>query len=80
MDKSVIIIGAGIGGLATAVKLLSKGYKVTIYEKDKQIGGKINFIETDNFRFDLTASILMTPQIYKEVFEFTRKDYRDYIL
>lgn len=79
LNKSVIIIGAGIGGLATAVKLLSKGYKVTIYEKNKEIGGKVNFIETDNFKFDLTASILMTPEIYKEVFEFIGKDYKDYL-
>ncbi|WP_113673398.1 phytoene desaturase family protein [Vallitalea guaymasensis] len=79
MNKSVIIVGAGVGGLATAVKLLSKGYNVTIYEKNNRIGGRVNLIETDNFRFDLTASILMTPEIYKDVFRYVGKDYKDYI-
>ena len=79
MNKSVIIVGAGVGGLATAVKLLSKGYNVTIYEKNTRIGGRVNLIETDNFRFDLTASILMTPEIYKDVFRYVGKDYKDYI-
>ena len=65
MSKKVIIVGAGVGGLATAVRLLSRGYEVKIYEKEQRIGGKINIIEADNFVFDLTASILMCPQEYK---------------
>ncbi|WP_350445878.1 phytoene desaturase family protein [Anaeromonas frigoriresistens] len=72
-------MGAGVGGLATAVRLLSKGYSVKVYEKEQNIGGKVNQIETDNFKFDLTASILMTPEVYKEVFEYADKDYRDYL-
>ena len=68
MGKKVIIVGAGVGGLATAVRLLSRGYEVKIYEKEKTVGGKVNIIEKDSFTFDLTASILMRPQEYKEVF------------
>jgi phytoene desaturase len=79
LNKYVIIIGAGVGGLSTAVKLLSRGYKVVIYEKNNRIGGKVNLIETDKFRFDLTASILMTPKIYKDIFKYVGKDYRKYI-
>lgn len=79
LDKTAIIIGAGVGGLATAVRLLSKGYKVTIYEKEKSVGGKVNFIETENFKFDLTASILMTPEIYNEIFQYAGRDYKDYL-
>lgn len=77
--KSAIIVGAGIGGLAAAAKLSSKGYKVTVYEKDSKIGGKVNYIDTGRFKFDLTASILMTPHIYQEVFDYAGKDYRDYL-
>lgn len=79
MDKKVLIIGAGVGGLATAVRLLSKGFKVEIYEKEEKIGGRVNIIETKNFKFDLTASILMTPNIYKEIFEVANRDYEDYL-
>lgn len=51
MNKKVIIIGTGIGGLASAIRLLGKGYEVKIYEKEETIGGKVNLIETPDFKF-----------------------------
>lgn len=50
-----------------------------IYEKNETIGGRVNIIETDTFRFDLSASILMMPDLYKEVFSYVNKHYRDYL-
>lgn len=79
MKRKAIIIGAGIGGLATAVRLLGQGYEVEIFEKNKQIGGKINIFQQEGFRFDLTGSILMTPQIYKDVFHNVNRQYEDYL-
>lgn len=79
MSKKVIIIGAGIGGLSTALRLLNNGYEVEVYEKDETIGGRVNIIETETFRFDLSASILMMPDLYKEIFSYVNKDYRDYL-
>lgn len=79
MKKKVIIIGAGVGGLATAVRLLKNGYEVEIYEKEENIGGRVNIIETETFRFDLSASILMMPDSYKEIFSYVNKNYNDYL-
>lgn len=79
MDEKVIVVGAGIGGLATAIRLLYNGYKVEIYEKNETIGGRVNIIETDDFRFDLSASILMMPEAYKEIFSYSNKNYADYL-
>ena len=79
MNKKVIIVGAGIGGLSTALRLLKNGYEVEIYEKNKTIGGCVNFIETETFRFDLSASILMMPDPYKEIFSYVNKNYNDYL-
>ena len=50
--KSAIIIGAGLGGLSTALRLSSKGYKVTILEKYHSAGGRLNKLEIDGFRFE----------------------------
>ena len=44
-NKNIIIIGAGIGGLCTALRLAKKGYQVTILEKNKQPGGRLNQIK-----------------------------------
>jgi phytoene desaturase len=79
MKKSVLIIGSGIGGLSTAVRLLSKGYDVKVYEKENTIGGKTNQLVHYPFTFDLTASILMNREIYEEVFSDANLDYRNYI-
>ncbi len=79
MKKSVLIIGSGIGGLSTAVRLLSKGFDVKIYEKEKTIGGKTNQLVHHPFTFDLTASILMNREIYEEVFKYANLDYKNYI-
>ena len=78
MDENVIIIGGGIGGLSIGVRLLNKGYKVTILEKNEKVGGKINILESDKFKFDLTASILLTPKTYIDIFKEVGKDYKDY--
>ncbi|MEF9992298.1 MAG: phytoene desaturase family protein [Peptostreptococcaceae bacterium] len=77
--KKVIIVGAGIGGLCTGIRLLKEGYKVEIIEKENKVGGKVNQINEGDSKFDLTATILMTPQIYTELFTYINKDYTKYI-
>ena len=77
--KEVIVIGAGIGGLTTGIRLLKNGYRVKILEKENTVGGKINQINNNGDKFDLTASIIMTPQNYIEIFNYVNKDYSNYI-
>lgn len=76
--KKVIIIGGGIGGLCVAVRLLNEGYDVTILEKEDTVGGKVNIKTKDGARFDLTASVLMTPKSYTSIFSEVGKNYKDY--
>lgn len=78
MKKKVIVVGAGIGGLSIAARLLSKGLDVEVLEKNLTIGGKTNILKSGNFRFDLTASIPMFYKDYIDVFNFCKKDYRKY--
>jgi len=66
--KSVVIIGAGIGGITTAVYLAKNGYNVEVYEKNSAPGGRCGQLIRDGHRFDLGATMLMMPGIYREVF------------
>jgi len=81
-EKTAVIIGAGIGGIATSIFLAIKGYKVEIFEKNSGPGGRCGQIIKDGHRFDLGATMLMMPGIYQEVFNalgislLDRKDIR----
>jgi len=68
-DKTAVIIGAGIGGITTALFLAKNGYKVDIYEKNSSPGGRCGQVIRDGHRFDLGATMLMMPGIYREVFD-----------
>lgn len=79
MKKKITVIGAGAAGLASAIRLQHAGYDVTIYEKESTPGGKMNTVELDGYRFDLGPTIVMMPELYREVFELTGRDPDDYI-
>jgi phytoene desaturase len=68
-NKSVVIIGAGIGGIATSIYLAQKGYKVNIYEKNNMPGGRCGQLIHEGHRFDLGATMLLMPGVYREVFD-----------
>jgi len=67
--QSVIIVGAGVAGMATAIFLARNGFDVTVFEKNPQPGGRCGQIAHDGHRFDLGATILLMPSIYRQVFE-----------
>jgi phytoene desaturase len=68
-NKSALIIGAGIGGITTAIFLSKKGYRVDVFEKNPYFGGRCSQILRDGHRFDIGATILMMPSIYRNVFK-----------
>jgi len=76
-DRNAIIIGAGIGGLATSLFLAQKGYKVSIYEKNSAPGGRCGQMIRDGHRFDLGATMLMMPGVYHEVFDLLGLELRE---
>jgi len=65
---SVLIIGAGIGGIATSLFLAQKGYRVDVYEKNISAGGRCGNIIRDGHRFDVGATMMLMPEVYREVF------------
>jgi len=76
--KKVLVVGAGVSGLASAIRLQQQGFSVEIYEKNERAGGRMGVVEFDGFQFDLGPTILMMPQMYKEVFEFCGRNPDDY--
>ena len=72
--KNVVIIGSGIGGIVTAGNLARNGYNVTVFEKNAFAGGRCGKYVKDDHRFDVGATFLMMPGIYKEAFESVGKD------
>ncbi|MCE5331563.1 MAG: phytoene desaturase [Bacteroidales bacterium] len=67
-QKKAVIIGAGVGGIATAVFLAQKGFAVEVYEKNANAGGRCGQMIQDGHRFDLGATILLMPSLYRRVF------------
>jgi phytoene desaturase len=65
--KSAIIIGAGIGGIVTSLYLAKNGYSIDVLEKNAGPGGRCGHIIRDGHRFDLGATILLMPSVYREV-------------
>jgi len=77
--KEIIIIGAGLGGLSAACRLAKNGFSVTVLEKNESIGGKVNFVSADGYRFDTGASLLTMRHILEELFTFCEKRIEDYL-
>lgn len=74
MSRRVLIIGAGPGGLATAMLLAKDGYEVAIIEKRSRVGGRTSAIEADGYRFDLGPTFFLYPQILEEIFSAVGRD------
>ncbi len=64
----VVIIGAGLGGLATACRLAKAGHAVTVLEQDEKVGGRCNTFSKDGYTFDTGPSLLMMLDALKEFY------------
>ena len=76
--KRIIVCGAGIGGMVTALYLSHKGFEVEIFEKNLKPGGKMNEFVKDGYRFDTGPSLITMPYVFREFFEEIGKDIKDH--
>ncbi|WYP28115.1 phytoene desaturase family protein [Alkalihalobacillus sp. FSL W8-0930] len=79
MAKHIAIVGAGPGGLACAMLLSGRGYKVDVYEKHPYVGGRTSALKKDGFTFDRGPTFLSMPYILEELFDFVGRKLDDYL-
>lgn len=77
MSKA-IVVGAGIAGIAAALRLRKKGYEVDVFESNSYAGGKIHAFEKNGFRFDVGPSLFTMPHFVDEIFELFEVDPREH--
>jgi phytoene desaturase len=68
MSKEVLVIGAGPGGLASAILLAAAGLRVRVLERLPCVGGRTSTIEAQGFRFDLGPTFFLYPQVLDQIF------------
>ncbi|MEM9731931.1 MAG: phytoene desaturase [Pseudomonadota bacterium] len=74
-----VVIGAGFGGLAAAVRLGARGYRVTVVEKLEQAGGRASVFKQDGFTFDAGPTIITAPFVYEELWALCGKRMEDHV-
>ncbi|NQX91363.1 MAG: phytoene desaturase [Flavobacteriales bacterium] len=67
--KQAVVIGAGVGGLATSIRLARKGLRVTVVEASDSVGGKLKEIRSKCYRFDAGPSLFTLPELIEDLYE-----------
>ncbi len=77
--RKAIVIGAGFGGLAAALRLRAKGYDVTVLERLARAGGRAQVFERDGFRHDAGPTVITAPFLFEELFGLFNRRMEDYV-
>ncbi|MFD1341214.1 phytoene desaturase [Litorisediminicola beolgyonensis] len=74
-----VVIGAGLGGLASAMRLGARGYRVTVIDRLDVPGGRGSALWRDGHRFDLGPTIVTVPQVFRDLWSATGRSFDDEI-
>ncbi len=77
-SPTALIVGAGIGGIATSIRLAAKGYRVQVFEANGYPGGKLSEIRVGDYRFDAGPSLFTLPEQVEALFALAEKHTADY--
>jgi phytoene desaturase len=77
-NKACVVIGTGVAGIAAAIRMRNKGYKVTVFEANSFPGGKLSTETNKGYRFDMGPSVFTIPEYTDELFTLSGKNPRDY--
>lgn len=73
----VVVVGAGFGGLAAAVRLLVRGYRVTVVDRLDQPGGRARVFEENGHRFDAGPTVITAPFLFEELWRLAGRELAD---
>ena len=79
MNKKIIIIGSGFGGLGAACRLAAHGHDVEIFEKRDGPGGRAYVYEINGFKFDGGPTVITAPFMFDDIFKAAGKNREDYL-
>lgn len=74
----VIVIGSGVAGLASAIRMAVRGYAVEVYESNAYPGGKLTEIRLGDYRFDAGPSLFTMPEYFEELFALAGRSFQEY--
>ncbi|MFM7985816.1 MAG: NAD(P)-binding protein, partial [Candidatus Fonsibacter sp.] len=79
MPDSAVVIGAGFGGIASAIRLRAMNYNVTLIEKNSDLGGRARTFYKNGYTFDAGPTVITAPYLLDELFSLFKKDIKDYV-
>ncbi len=79
MQRTAIVIGGGLAGLAAATELAGRGVQVTLVERNQHLGGKMNVLTEKGFTFDMGPTILTMPNVVRGIIQRTGRNVSDYL-
>lgn len=74
-----IVVGAGLGGLSTAIRLAAGGWDVSIYDKNTEPGGRMSTVSAGGFTWDVGPTLIMMPEVLRELFAAAGRRLEDYL-
>src|SRR5688500_11040869 len=74
-----VVIGSGFGGLAAALRLRRRGYRVTVLEALDQPGGRARVFRREGYTFDAGPTVITAPYLLAELFALFGKSFGDYV-
>lgn len=77
-SESVIVIGSGVAGMATAIRLKQAGFDVLVIESNSYPGGKLSNVQLGDYRFDAGPSLFTLPNLVDELFQLCNKKRAEY--
>lgn len=77
-NTHAVVIGAGVAGLAAAIRLAVQGKAVTVFEKNSGPGGKLSDLQLGDYHFDAGPSLFTQPQLIAELFAYAGEPIEEY--